>query len=222
MIFSIITQLITIFLPWFIRGRILRNFLWRELHPSSRIGLSIILSAHVRMAEGSRIGHLNLFKGLILVEMGYCARVGNLNWIAGLTRKGSHFIDQTNRTSEFILGHHSSLTHRHIVDCTDTVKIGNFSTIAGWRSQILTHSIDVSMNRQLCAPVFIGNYSFVGTGCVILKGAQLPSFSILSAGSVLNKFHHDEYKLYCGNPAKAIKDIDHKAAYFERSVGYVN
>ena len=67
----------------------------------------------------------------------------------------------------------------------------------------------------------IGDYTFVGTGSIILLNSSLPSFSVLGAGSVLNKKYSEEYFLYAGNPARAVKKLEHDAAYFNRRTGYV-
>ena len=41
-----------------------------------------------------------------------------------------------------VMGRHAALTSRHYVDCSNRVDIGEFTTVAGARSQILTHAID--------------------------------------------------------------------------------
>ena len=109
----------------------------------------------------------------------------------------------------------------HHIDCTNIITIGNFSTVAGYQSQLLTHSIDVMESRQHSAPISIGDYTFVGTNVVILGGASLPAFSVLGAKSLLNKSFTEQYTLYGGVPAKAIAPIDKQAKYFNRHEGFV-
>ena len=120
-----------------------------------------------------------------------------------------------------MLGDHAAITNRHLIDCTDTVTIGCFSTFAGFRSQILTHSISIQDARQRSGPVVIGDYTFIGTASIILPNSRLPSFSVLGAGSVLNKKLNEEYWLYAGNPARPVKELAQGAAYFSRKTGYI-
>jgi acetyltransferase-like isoleucine patch superfamily enzyme len=110
---------------------------------------------------------------------------------------------------------------RHIIDCNERVVIGRFSTIAGYRSQILTHSIDIYNCRQHAEPIKIGDFCFIGTGCILLGGAVLPSYCVLGAGSVLTSRFTSENALYAGTPAVHKKTFDDNVAYFTRSVGSV-
>ena len=120
-----------------------------------------------------------------------------------------------------LLGTHSAITSRHLLDCTNTVSIGPFTTIAGFRSQILTHSIDLAVNRQNSAEVKIGAYCFVGTGCIVLPGASLPDYCVLGAGAVLNQPVSESHTLYAGVPAHAVKKLPADSGYFNRPRGFV-
>jgi len=110
-----------------------------------------------------------------------------------------------------------------IVDrnCCNSVEIGEFSTFAGFRSQILTHAIDLKASRQRSAPVLIGDYCFVGTSVVLLAGSQLPSYCVLGASACLTRAFSDENMLYAGVPAKAVKGLYDNDAYFKREKGFV-
>jgi len=146
-----------------------------------------------------------------------------LNWISGFPKDVNllHFADQTDRAPKLTLGDHAAITNRHLIDCTDAVTIGRYSTFAGFKSQILTHSISIVDSRQRSGPVVIGDYTFVGTASIILPNSCLPSCSVLGAGSVLNKKYIDEYFLYAGNPARPVKKLECDSAYFIRTTGYV-
>ena len=101
------------------------------------------------------------------------------------------------------------------------LSIGAFSTIAGYQTQFLTHSIDIEAGRQRSRPIVIGEYCFVGTQSVLLGGSVIPSFSVLGAKSLLADSFVEPYWLYGGVPAKPIKPLNHKAAYFCRAIGHV-
>jgi len=128
-----------------------------------------------------------------------------------------------NRKCEIIIEPHSAITSRHFIDCTAGIYFGSNTTFAGIRSQILTHSIDLTLNRQHAEPIFIGKNCFIGTNCVFLPGSKLPDYTILGAKSLLNKAFEESDCLYGGVPAKRLKALNRsKIAYFNRVKGYVN
>ncbi len=105
------------------------------------------------------------------------ATLGSLIYISGYpTSLSDHFNHIENRKCQLYIGRHSAITSRHFIDCTAGIKIGKYTTIAGIRTQILTHSIDLVKNRQDARPIEIGDYCFIGTNCVILPG---PSFQTI-------------------------------------------
>jgi acetyltransferase-like isoleucine patch superfamily enzyme len=176
------------------------------------------------MGANARIGHLTVCKGLSKLQLGDNASIGRLNWISAYPLTGSkvaHFSDETDRQPELVLGEHAAITNRHLIDCTGRVTVGRFSTIAGFRSQVLTHSINLARSRQTSAAVTIGDYCFLGTGVVVLPGSILPSQSVLGAGAVLNKAWSESGVLYAGVPAKPMKQLDASVGYFARSRGFV-
>jgi hypothetical protein len=209
-------------LPWALKRPLLGACLGYRLHPSARIGLSIVAADEVELAEGASIGHLNVVRGLARLEMGAHSILGRANWVSGFPPGPSrHFAHQPDRRPALILGAHSAVTSRHLLDCTHTVRIGAFTTVAGFRSQILTHSINLERSRQESAPVEIGSYCFVGTGCIILAGARLPDYSVLGAGAVLTDAPAETHALYAGVPARAVKKLPPAWEYFRRPAGFV-
>lgn len=205
-----------------------KRFLWRrvfgfDIHPTANIGFSLVIPGSLVMRQNANIGHFNVIKGVSEVMLEYSASIGNLNWISGFPKNmvSGHFSGEHDRSPKLVIGEHSAITNRHLIDCTDTVSIGNFATVAGFRSQILTHSISIAESRQSSGSVVIGDYAFVGTGSIILPGSRLPSYSVLGAGAMLNKNYTEQYKLYGGVPARPLKNIDGDSAYFTRKTGYV-
>ena len=209
-------------LPWFLKRPLMQSLLGHKLHSTSRIGLSLIAAEQVELGEGARIGHLNVVKGLRRLELGPHAIIAQLNWITGFPLGPSpHFAHQPERAPELILAAHSAVTNRHLLDCTNRVTIGHHTTFAGFRSQILTHSIDLAANRQTSQPVAIGAYCFVGTGCIVLPGAKLPDYCVLGAGAVLTHPVEEPHTLYAGVPAQAVKKLPAEGKYFTRAQGFV-
>lgn len=54
-------------------------------------------------------------------------------------------------------------------------------------------------------PVKIGEYTFIGTSCIILPGSSIGKGSIVGAGSVV-KGEFPDYSIVVGNPAKVVGD----------------
>jgi acetyltransferase-like isoleucine patch superfamily enzyme len=218
----LIVAFITLFLPWALKRPLLNWLLGYQLNPSAWIGFSIVAVSAASMGEGARVGHLTVIRGLKQLELGDFAHIGNLNWITGNDVNPFPVAD-TGYLAEVVLmiGSHSAITNRHYIDCMGGVIIGGFTTIAGVRSQMLTHSINLESCIQQVKPIVIGDYCFVGTGCIILSGSNLPNNCVLAPGSVLRSKLVKEWSLYAGVPAKALKEIPSSHLYFHRLIGFV-
>ncbi|WP_077000124.1 hypothetical protein [Variovorax sp. KK3] len=214
--------LLVVLLPWSLKRRALRRFWGYQVADNARIGLSYVFPGELVMDEGATIGHFNVAIHLGRLECGAHSVIDRSNWITGHPPAGAHFTHRTGRDPTLTLGAHAAITKKHIIDCTDRVDIGAFTTIAGYYSQIITHGINVVDNRQDCKPIRIGAYCLVGTRVTVLGGATLPDRSMLGAGSVLNKAHVEPHQVYAGSPAVAVKPIDPQAAYFHRDRGFVH
>lgn len=216
--FKQISRLLIIFLPWKIRRALLVHFWKYKIHPKAHIGFSYIYPKHLVMEEGATIGHLNVAIHLELIYMGKDCTICQRNWITGFPLDNkTNFQDFPNRKPYLIMEKDSAITKQHIIDCTDTVKIGSLTSIGGYGTQILSHSTSLKNNRQACAPITIGHHCFVGTRSIILPGAVLPNHSVLGAGAMMKKQFTEEYALYGGVPAKFIKKMDSSYAFFSRT-----
>ncbi len=215
-------RLFIVVLPWRLKRFLLQRLCGYELHPTSHIGLAWVYPERLVMGAHSSIGHLTVCKGLELLFLAEHSVIGRLNWISAYPRNlPPHFSHMPDRKPRLVMGQHAAITHRHIVDCTEEVTVGAYATVAGYRTQILTHSIDLLECRQGAKPVRIGSYSFVGTACTILGGAVVPDYSVLGAHSLLNRAHEESYRLYAGVPAKPVSQLDPKMKYFTRATGFI-
>jgi len=209
-------------LPWPLRRWCLQTFAGFRIHPTARIGLAWIAPDRLVMEEHASIGHLTVCKGLELLHLKAHSLIGRGNWITGFPiGNAAFFAHQKDRHPQLVLGEHAAMTHRHLIDCTASVTVGRFTTVAGYGTQVLTHSIDLQESRQHAEPISIGAYCFVGTNCVLLGGCVLPDYSVLGAKSLLNKAHTDTHHLYGGVPATPIKALPAGLAYFRRPTGFV-
>lgn len=219
----LLLKIITVISPWPLKRLLLVQFFKYEIHPSARIGLSWIYPKKLVMEANAKIGHFNVAVHLDLVVIGAYSSIARGNWITGFSSgtDSKHFAHQKERQSNLIIGQHSAITKNHHIDCTNVIQIGNFVTIAGYSSQLLTHSINIELNIQDSHPITIGNYCFVGTAVTVLGGAVLPDYSVLGANSLLLKPFATPYRLYGGNPAKEIKELSQDFNYFNRDIGFV-
>lgn len=209
-------------LPWSLRRQFLERQFGYRLHPKSYIGFAWIFPRRLVMEENARIGHLTVAKGLDHLHVGAHAVIGQLNWITGFpTGPSRHFAHQPGRRAELIVEQHAGISSRHFIDCTARIRIGAFTTVAGFRSQLITHSIDLAAARQSSEPIEIGEYCFLGTESVVLGGSALPHHSVLGAKSLLNKKWDAPFQLYAGVPAKPIKELPRDLGYFQRQEGFV-
>jgi serine acetyltransferase len=211
-----------VLLPWPVKRRLLRLFYGYELHPTSLIGFAWVFPRRLVMHAHSRIGHLTVCKGLELLELAEHATIGRLNWITAYPLDDlAHFAHSGSRTPELLVAAHAAITNRHLIDCTHRVSIGAFATVAGYRSQLLTHSIDLAECRQDAKPIAIGSYAFIGTACTLLGGTVVPDYSVVGANSLLRMVYDEPYRLYAGVPAKAVAQLDPRLKYFTRTKGFV-
>jgi hypothetical protein len=219
---SALLRAFIVVLPWSLKRLLLKLIYRYELHPTSHIGLAWVFPRRLIMRADSRIGHLTVCKGLELLELAEYASIGRLNWISAYPLDGSpHFAHSSARSPTLTLAEHAAITNRHIIDCTERVNVGAYATVAGYRSQLLTHSIDLAQCRQDAKPITIGSYAFVGTACTLLGGAVIPDHSIVAANSLLHSAYDEPYRVYAGVPAKAVARLDPQLKYFTRSKGFV-
>ena len=213
-----IVLLLSTVLPWGMRRRILNCLPGVELHPGSRIGLSIVSPRRILvMEEGARIGHLNVIWNIDRLHLGKESRIGQFNWVSAIRPEGTTIFDAyPDRRSELVVGASAGITQRHYIDCSDSVRLDEFSAIGGVRCAVLAHHINLHTGRQGCAPVRIGPYSLVSTNCVLLGGAVLPDHSILGAHSLLIGDPGPSHRLYVGSPARPVKEYPPDLAYFQR------
>lgn len=207
-------------MPWRLRKKLLAS-LGFELAPGAKVGFSLFFCSQVRLEQNARIGHMTIVKGLDLLHLKESSVLGNLNWISGFPLADTSSFSHIRRQPALIIGRHAAITHRHYVDCAASITIGEFTTVAGVRSQFFTHSINLKNCKQECAEIVIGRYCQVGTGCIVLPGAELADYSVLSAGSVLKGQFQRPYRLLSGNPAVEVKELPPDLEYFSRAEGRI-
>jgi acetyltransferase-like isoleucine patch superfamily enzyme len=211
-----------IVLPSSLRRLVGRRLLGWDIHPSAHIGRSVILADHVSMGPRATIGPRNVIRALEELRLGEGASIATRNWIIGIPRSIDLFPSSPHRRPSLILGKDALITDAHEIDCADRVELRDYAALAGFRSQILTHSLNLVGHWLEARPVEIGERSAVMTGCILLNGTRVPSRCIVSPGSVITTRLNTELALYRGNPAEAVQELPPDLGYFRRGESHTD
>lgn len=190
-------------LAWLLPAMKIKNALLRRLghdvHPDASVGPNLVLNVdRFEVAPHGRIAPFNVIKHMALISLGPHARIGRMNVIS------SHpvYANLYPEGASLHLAARSKITSRHSLDCSGGLRLGELASLAGRQTLVMTHGIDLGRDSQVAYPVTIGERSFVGARCVVLGGADLPSRSVLGAGSVLPRSRNKrEAGVWAGAPA---------------------
>ena len=111
------------------------------------------------------------------------------------------------------IGHYCLLDGIGGIDIDEGVHIASHSCIYSHSSQnsirlLGRKYIEIPANERIgyiIKGVKIGEYTFIGTSCVILPGTIIGKGCIIGAGSIVNGDFPD-FSVIVGNPAKAVND----------------
>ncbi|WP_018331122.1 acyltransferase [Actinomycetospora chiangmaiensis] len=209
-----LVALLAMVLPRPLRRLAHTRLLGYRLHPTARIGHSLIDVDTLEMGENAVIGHLVIIRGCEEVRLGDWSIIQMLVWVNSVRAEKGYFRDVERRPA-LILGHKALITAMHFIDACDLVELEDFASLAGFGSLVQTHAVDLADLKQNCAPVRISESSLVASRSTLLPGAIVPSCSIVAAGSVVNGKlvgHH----LFGGVPAKPLRETDLTWACFNR------
>ncbi len=204
-------------LPSFLKRPLYRLFFGYKIGKRVRLGVSIIDAKECVIDDDVTIGHLNVLIGIKKLSIGDHTRIGHLNIIRGgdevrLGRYTEIFrLNEINSIPDpvisnpadpkFILGDGSVITASHKIDFTDKVEFGKRVILGGRNSSLWTH------NRQATKPIFIGDYSYIGSEIRIAPGGEIPAKCIVGIGAVITKKFETEYQLIAGVPAKSVREL---------------
>ena len=158
------------------------------------------------------IAGMSVFHNLSRLEMAADSYIGRWNFFSA----NPSFSRILPEAGKFSLARGAYVTNRHEIDCSGGVFLGEFSCVAGSGSLIQTHAINFDLDAQTGASVSIGEFSFVGSRCVLLMGASVAPQSVVGAKSLVLKDNAEGVPgLYAGVPVKYIRAIDGK--WFSRT-----
>lgn len=178
----------------------------------------VLVRSQLDLGDNVRIGMGNVFKDLQQVRIRHNSRIGQWNWITAAP-EFLQFAAEGVDACSLTIGEHSAITSRHYIDCSGSITIGGYTTVAGMRSTLITHGIDILPNRQTALPITIGSFALVGSNVKLVPGCNVPSRCVVAMGSVVVSGLDDEGYLLAGNPARPKKKVT--GAYFNRRLGYV-
>lgn len=189
-----------------------------DIHPTGHIGSCLFINLdRVSIGQGSRIASFSVYRDLSGITLGDFSRIGHWNWISAAVALRTNVNSEASpRWAELVIGRQSAITTRHYIDCSGGVGVGDFSVIAGVRSTIVTHQVDLKESKQTLASVSVGDYCLIGSNVKLVPGAQVPNRSLVGMGSVVLGGLTEPGRLYAGVPAKAAKILD-DCKYFHRT-----
>ncbi len=202
------------FLPMPLKRLVARWVYGWDIHPTAYIGPSVLTVRHLSMGPGASIGGRNTITNVNHLRMGEGATIGSGNMVKGWWDHPTQPLSE--RDPSLVLGDHAQIASYHYIDCVDTLELGPHAAIAGFRSTVLTHSIDLVRDKYVVGPVILGEYAGVMSGCLLLAGTRVPPRSIVAAGSVVDTKLSAELTLYRGNPAVAVRELPERLGYFQR------
>lgn len=206
--------------PAGLRRLLLVKLLGHRIARDARIGRSIVMVGSLTMGPGSSIGHLNLLRHVPRVELGAGATIGHLNWISGVNETRGYF-PGVDRDPALVMAPRSAVTHRHWIDCSDSVTIGELAVVGGIHSQILTHGVDVGAGVLMAAPVRIEDRALVCSAAILVAGAVVPSRAVVGAGAVVKGVLPDECTLYAGPASVAKRALRPSSGWFVREEAHL-
>ena len=201
------TQVVWLWPPSPLKNRVL-SWLGASIGSNVRLAPCLVVRvAKVVVGDGVAVGWFNVFRDLPEVSLGDGVSIGQWNWFSA----SSEF---TGSQARLRVDRGGAITSRHYIDCSGGVHVGELASVAGHRTTILSHEIDLEVNRQITRPVTIGARSFISTNSLILSGSAVPPRCVVAAGAVVTRQEYATGMLIAGVPARAVRPVT--GQFFDR------
>ncbi|WP_145907771.1 MULTISPECIES: acyltransferase [Sphingobium] len=146
---------------------------------------SVIRIDRLVMRSGAYIGHMNFCTGPIDMWLGNNSGIGNRNIVSRAPR------GVTLQRAQLKLGTWAKITASHKIDCTMSVLLGDYTTLAGQGSQVWTHGYvhaDEGAGRyRVDGRVVVGNNVYIGSRALILAGILIADKIVVGAGLTVSR-----------------------------------
>lgn len=200
---KLISLIIILLLPKLIKPFFL-NLLGHKVHKTAKISFSFIYSSKIIIGEHTIIKSFNLIYKTNLNIASKCI-IGRFNVINGpfeLVMKDKSALGKLNKLSrgkkgisygnaKLTLGILTKITANHYIDITRNVSLGNYSILAGIRSQIWTHGYmhaEAGPTRfRVDGEVIIGDNVYIGSGSIINPGVTIANAINIGGNSSIAK-----------------------------------
>lgn len=175
-----------------------------------RIGFSVLWVDQLLLQGNNRIGHGNLItcRRLCIGHNGYIGRLNTVSGPISILLRDSGSIGNSNKVvrapiniittgpATLLIGRVAKITANHRVDCTCSVRIGDYSTLAGIGIQVWTHGYvhDVSGpgRYRIDGAVNIGDNVYIGASCIVSMGVSICSGVMVGAGTTISRSIHEQ------------------------------
>ena len=204
--------------PGRLKNVLLRTILGWAVDRSARVGPCLFLRVHrMVLGPGARLSAFSVFRDLELLVVADNSAIGHWNYVTAARELRTPILDSTPGAKAATLELESSavITSRHYIDCSGGVSLGPFSVMAGVRSTVISHQIDVFRSEQTISPVRIGRHCLIGSNVAIVPGTSIPEASYIAMGSVVTGELSSSGTLYAGVPARSVRHVGN-ASFFQR------
>ena len=199
------------------KSRLFRLLGW-DVHDDARVSICLLWRIdHVSLAPESRIASFNVCRDLRSLDLGRGALIGSWNWISA----ARGLMGLPDARAALQLGDHAVITSRHYLDTSGGITMGRHGGLAGVRTTLLSHQVDIVRCVQTVKPITIGEYVVVSSNCQIAPGAWIASYTVVAMGATVVGKLPDSYRLYGGAPAKDIGPLPPDARFFSKTTNYI-
>jgi acetyltransferase-like isoleucine patch superfamily enzyme len=209
------------------------NLLGHKVHYRSKIGFSIVwIKGKLVLEASSKIGNFNIIRvnNLAIAKAGYIGNINKINGPIDVLLDETGAIGNKNSISRspigvtygpavLKIGVLSKITANHKLDCTRSIQIGNYTTIAGHDSQLWTHAYYHDKQGpgrfRLDGEITIGNNVYIGSRCIIHGGITIADAVVVGSNSSVSKSLLKQ-GTYVNQPLRYIeteKDVDLRAKF---------
>ncbi len=203
MIKKLSISFLCLILPSFLL-RIIGPLLGFKIGKNSRVGFSFLLFDRLEINDNVKIGHFNLIR-CTNIKLRNSSYIKNFNIIHGpinliLNEKAAigknnylrrSFGNVVYGKSTLELGVLTKITANHFIDLTRSIKIGDYSIVAGVRSQFWTHGYlhdKTGPGRfRIDGEIIIGNNVYIGSNVVINAGVNVANAITIGSNSTVSK-----------------------------------
>lgn len=156
------------------------------LSPGARVGhLNFVKIRRVRLREHAKLGHMNICRGPMSFRLEQYSMIGNRNTILRAPEGATY------GPAQLWLGRLAKITAKHHLDCTLSIRLGDFSTLAGSGSQVWTHGYvhaeEGPKRYRVDGSVIIGRNVYLGSSIVVTGGVKISDGVSVGVGTCVTK-----------------------------------